>query len=112
MVYDGSFSITREGTPQGGIISPMLCNVALNGLENTLKAQVKEWKETTPKLKIIRYADDIVITGRTKELLLKCQKVLDEFLEKRGLRLNEKKTRVTDIKEGIDLLGFNIRKMP
>lgn len=101
---------SEEGTPQGGIISPMLANIALNGLEEEIKNNPSIKKIKQNKIKIIRYADDIVITGATKEILVTCQHILECFLAKRGLELNQGKTRISDIEEGIDLLGFNIRR--
>lgn len=102
---------TNEGTPQGGIISPMLCNIALNGLERYIKDEMKHLGKSA-KIKIIRYADDIVITGANEEILMKCKKLLESFLAKRGLELNKIKTKITNIEKGIDLLGFNIVRKP
>jgi len=61
---------------------------------------------------IIRYADDIIVTGKNKEILLVIKEKIEEFLLKRGLVLNQKKTRIVNIQEGIDLLGFNLRRFP
>jgi len=102
---------TKEGTPQGGIISPMLCNIVLNGMENLIRKAIPKIKKIGPGIHVIRYADDIVILGKSKEILLKCKEILTEFLLERGLELNEKKTRITHIKKGFDFLGFNIRRM-
>lgn len=102
---------TTEGTPQGGIISPTLCNVALNGLEEFVKSGIKHPGKSAG-MKIIRYADDIVITGSNKEILEECRKLLEKFLSERGLELNKLKTRITNIEKGIDLLGFNIIRKP
>lgn len=104
---------TDEGTPQGGIISPTLCNIALNGLEKVIK-EVRGRSSTghSPLIKIIRYADDIVITGKDKTMLEECKQQLREFLIVRGLTLNEEKTKIVNIEEGIDFLGFNIRRQP
>jgi len=60
---------------------------------------------------VIRFADDMIITGKTQDIILKNKKILTEFLKERGLTLNEKKTLVTHIKTGFDFLGFNIRRM-
>lgn len=106
-----NFTETTEGTPQGGIISPTLCNVALNGIEEIiLKANPYKRRKSTG-VHVIRYADDIIITGKTQQIAINNKKILGEFLEERGLSLNEKKTVVTNIKEGFDFLGFNIRRM-
>lgn len=102
--------MTEEGTPQGGIISPMLANITLNGMEKLIKEHPEIQKHKSNKVKIIRYADDIVITGADEEILNKCKRILQGFLAERGLSLNENKTRISNIEEGIDLLGFNIRR--
>src|SRR5215468_6128357 len=104
-----SFSLTTTGTPQGGIISPVLMNLTLDGLESLLA------KRFPPRrghwVKLVRFADDFVITGRTKELLEEEVRPLTaEFLNQRGLRLSENKTRITHIEEGFDFLGKHFQK--
>lgn len=104
---------TREGTPQGGIISPVLMNLTLDGLETMLR---HEWprhsaKADQAKVNLIRYADDFVITGSSHELL--AQEVLprvQQFLHARGLVLSSEKTRITHIRDGFDFLGGTVRK--
>lgn len=110
MVFEGKYSPTEVGTPQGGIISPLLCNVALNGLEEWIKDHPEIKAIKAPKIKIIRYADDIALTGDSKEILEICRRIISEFIKERGLELHETKTKITHIEEGIDLLGFNIRR--
>lgn len=105
------YTDTEEGTPQGGIISPVLCNIALNGLEEKIKKANPLKKGISPGVHVIRFADDMIITGKTQDIILKNKKILTEFLKERGLTLNEKKTLVTHIKTGFDFLGFNIRRM-
>lgn len=102
---------TEEGTPQGGIISPTLCNIALNGTEKYIKDANPLKKGISPGVHVIRYADDMIITGKSQEIVLKNKETLNAFLKKRGLQLNEKKTLITHIKTGFDFLGFNIRRM-
>ncbi|MDM8526137.1 group II intron reverse transcriptase/maturase [Desulfococcaceae bacterium HSG8] len=102
-----TFRKTEEGTPQGGIISPILSNMASDGLEQKLQ------EEFSPKDKVhfIRFADDFVVTGATKELIEeRAVPIVREHIEKRGLSLSEKKTKITHIREGFDFLGHNIRK--
>lgn len=107
------FHHTEEGTPQGGIISPVLANLALDGLEGLLSAA---FSGTRPKalgnqIHLVRYADDFIITGRSKELLEEQVKPLIEgFLAQRGLELSPEKTLITHIEDGFDFLGQNIRK--
>lgn len=101
---------TNEGTPQGGIISPTLCNIALNGLEGLIKKGNPLKKGISSGVHLIRYADDIVMTGKNKEILIKNKERISHFLKERGLELNEEKTKMTHIREGFDFLGFNIRR--
>jgi RNA-directed DNA polymerase len=103
----GNLYPTKAGTPQGGIISPLLANMTLNGLEMAVKA-------VTPyrtKVNVIRYADDFVITGKTKELLEETiRPAVEKFLRPRGLTLSPEKTRITRIEDGFDFLGQHPRK--
>lgn len=102
------FHETEAGTPQGGIISPTLANVALDGLEAAAKAAVPR---RGAKVNVIRYADDFVVTGASKELLeTRVIPAVRAFLEERGLHLSPEKTRLVHIEEGFDFLGFNVRK--
>lgn len=102
---------TEEGTPQGGIISPTLCNIALNGIEKHIKDASRLIKGISPGVHVIRYADDTIITGKSQEIVLRNKRILTEFLKERGLQLNENKTLITHIRTGFDFLGFNIRRM-
>jgi RNA-directed DNA polymerase len=96
---------TVAGTPQGGIISPTLANMTLDGLEKELKPFRRS------KVNFVRYADDFIVTGNSKELLeQEVKPVIIRFLKERGLTLSEEKTKVTHIEEGFDFLGQNIRK--
>ncbi|MEI6096149.1 MAG: group II intron reverse transcriptase/maturase, partial [Gammaproteobacteria bacterium] len=102
MFYD-----TEAGTPQGGIISPVLANMTLDGLERTVKSAVS----SKDKLCVIRYADDFIVTAHSKELLEQVVKpAIELFLSERGLQLSEEKTKITHIDDGFDFLGFNVRK--
>ncbi|MEH2306917.1 group II intron reverse transcriptase/maturase [Nostoc sp.] len=125
-----TFTNTKMGVPQGGIISPLLANIALHGLENT----VKDWVENNVKIKspggkslgrkeirqsvsVIRYADDFVIMHKDYNIVLKCKEVAEEFLAKMGLELKQAKTRIchtleklNDQEPGFDFLGFEIRQ--
>ncbi len=106
------FHSTDEGTPQGGIISPVLANMALDGLETLLREKFPKPKSGyNAKVNFIRYADDFIITGATKEVLENEVKPLVEaFMRERGLELSQEKTHVTHIEDGFDFLGKNIRK--
>src|SRR4051812_19120393 len=106
---------TTEGTPQGGIISPVLANWALDGLQgllaehfaNTPKGQGKS------KVHLVRYADDFLITGTSRALLRdQVQPLVAHFLKERGLTLSHEKTQITHVEEGFDFLGQNVRRYP
>ena len=92
----------RRGTPQGGVISPLLANLYLNPLDHGVN------EKTSGQARMVRYADDFVIAcaaGRSGGLRARLQK----WLQAKGLTLNEVKTRIVDIrKEGINFLGFNL----
>jgi len=97
---------TEAGTPQGGIISPTLSNMALDGLE----AKLRKFRRQD-KVHMVRYADDFIFTGNSKELLEdEVKPLVEKFLSARGLELSPEKTSVTHIDKGFDFLGVNIRK--
>ena len=114
VIFDRTFSHTNEGTPQGGIISPTLANATLDGMEKSVKEkyrnQLRDGKLYCPKVNLIRYADDFVVTAENRETLEDIKILLTEFLAERGLSLSEEKTLITHISNGFDFLGFNIRK--
>jgi RNA-directed DNA polymerase len=106
---------TEAGTPQGGIISPTLANLALDGLERLLKETFRR-KEIrgqayNPKVNFVRYADDFIITGCSKELLEnEVKPLVERFMLERGLQLSPEKTCITHIEQGFNFLGQNLRK--
>lgn len=125
------FTDTTEGTPQGGVISPLLANIALNGMETLLKDYVaglplrypngKPMKREDKRFSIslIRYADDFVIMHESKEVVLQCRELLSAWLQPIGLRFKTEKTRLThtlddllseDGKAGFNFLGFHIKQ--
>jgi RNA-directed DNA polymerase len=107
----GAFYLTEEGTPQGGIISPVLMNMTLDGLEKKLRDRFQKRYPDNPKVHIIRYADDFVITGVSRELLeTEVKPIVITFLQERGLSLSAEKTKITHIEDGFDFLGRNIRR--
>jgi RNA-directed DNA polymerase len=109
---DTVFHPTEEGTPQGGIISPALANLALDGLERAaLQADSQRRGNLRPKINVVRYADDFLITGRSREQLEeKVLPAVEAFLAGRGLRLSKEKTKITHIDSGFDFLGAHLRK--
>jgi RNA-directed DNA polymerase len=120
-VDNGVFNKTMSGTPQGGILSPLLANIALTGLEEYLNISYKkrtqkqygkdkEFYKTIGKYRVTRYADDFVIFARNKEDIEKVPKLLENYLLERGLVLAEDKTKITHLSDGFDFLGFNSRQ--
>ena len=99
---------TEAGTPQGGIISPILCNLALDGLQEVISIGRSKRRR---KLNFVRYADDFIVTGASREYLQdELLPALRSFLRERGLELSEEKTAITHINDGFNFLGFNVRK--
>ncbi len=102
-VYEGIYNPTDTGTPQGGVASPLLSNIGLHGLETMVKAHNK-------KLGIIRYADDFVLTAKTKKELEEIIPRVKQWLLERGLEFSTEKTKLVHVEEGFDFLGFNVRQ--
>ena len=116
-VFNGELFPTEEGTPQGGIISPTLANMVLDGLQSLLENCVRKYqvnyKKIVPKIHLIRYADDFIVTAKDRETIeTVILPLVRNFMAERGLTLSEEKTKITHISEGFDFLGFNIRKFP
>ena len=110
---------TTDGTPQGGIISPALSNCALDGLERLLQEKypagrrLKSIGGQKPCVNLVRYADDFVITSKSKELLEgEVKPLVEQFLQDRGLALSSTKTVITHVENGFDFLGQNVRRYP
>jgi RNA-directed DNA polymerase len=103
----GQLFPTPKGTPQGGIISPCMMNMVLDGMEAMLSRITK----AADKVHLVRYADDFIVTGSSKQVLENTVKpAISAFLLERGLTLSEEKTAVVSIEQGFDFLGFNVRK--
>ena len=101
---------TRKGTPQGGIISPTLMNLTLDGLEKEIKKKFPKWK-VGHKVNFVRYADDFIISANSREIIeIEIKPLVEEFLKQRGLSLSNEKTRITHINNGFDFLSQNTRK--
>jgi RNA-directed DNA polymerase len=103
---------TEEGTPQGGIISPAIANMALDGLSQQLLERFPRSKQgNSPKVNLARYADDFIVTGASKELLeQEVKPFIEAFMKERGLSLSQEKTVITHIEDGFDFLGQHVRK--
>lgn len=107
-VEDGITYPTHKGTPQGGVISPTLANMTLDGLERAVRNAVPRLGS---RVNFIRYADDFIITGKSKHLLVEhVLPVVKQFLAERGLTLSEEKTKFTYIRDGFTFLGQTFRK--
>lgn len=119
-VIDKSWSATEEGTPQGGVVSPLLANIALHGLELEIKKYARTWKGkkrgNESSISLIRYADDFVVMHKDLSRVLECKKIIEKWLKQIGLELNKSKTRISHTLHeyegnvGFDFLGFTIRQ--
>lgn len=112
-IENGRPQPTEAGVPQGGIISPVIANLVLDGLEAELRRRFpisyRAGNRTT--VRMVRFADDFIITGNSEQQLRdEVQPVVEAFLQERGVSLSQEKTRITHIETGFDFLGQNIRK--
>jgi RNA-directed DNA polymerase len=133
VIDDGVFTATSEGTPQGGVISPLLANIALHGLEQRIENEfpfnkggiirksISRFGKQVGSPNIIRYADDFVILCEEKAVVQRGREIISEWLVGMGLELKPEKTRLThtfkdelseDGKAGFDFLGHHIRQYP
>jgi RNA-directed DNA polymerase len=101
----GSLFNTDEGTPQGGVISPLLANIALHGMEESFKQN-----GTCKDAVLIRYADDFLVIHEEQAVVIACQELISEWLKEIGLELKPSKTRICHTSEGFNFLGFNTRQ--
>ncbi len=102
------FHETEAGTPQGGVISPLLANIALHGMEKALGVKLYQGIIWGPRA-LVRYADDFVVLCESKEDAEQAVTTLKNWLHERGLALSQEKTRIVHLIEGFNFLGFNIR---
>lgn len=117
-VFKGELFPTEDGTPQGGIISPILANMALDGMQKVLEdrfhtnqlGKVDIRFKNAHKVNLVRYADDFIVTAATREIALEAKELIRDFLKTRGLELSEEKTCITHIDDGFDMLGWTFRK--
>lgn len=111
-VMDGVFQPTEAGTPQGGVISPLLANIALHGLEE----QVHQiGTKTRPTIQLVRYADDFVAFANNESDINRAKYVIENWLKGIGLELKPEKTKLSHTlngKAGFNFLGFNVRQYP
>jgi len=113
---DGVFHDTESGTPQGGVISPLLANIAFHGMEEALgvrlvnRKNTDHYQEIHPKsVALVRYADDFLVFCHSHEEAEEAKSKLAIWLHERGLRFSEEKTRIVNLEEGLDFLSFNVR---
>ncbi len=117
-VFERNLFPTEAGTPQGGIISPILANLTLDGIENLIadkyhksrSGRINSNHAANYKVNFTRYADDFIVTAKTEEIAKEVKELIKEFLKDRGLELSEEKTLMTHIDNGFDFLGWNFRK--
>lgn len=116
-IYQKELFPTKNGTPQGGPISPTLANITLDGIGQALSD--KFWRNQKGTLNIrnnrlkvhfVRFADDFIVTAETREAAVEAQMIINCFLQKRGLRLSETKTAITHISNGFEFLGWHFQK--
>jgi RNA-directed DNA polymerase len=115
VVEEGRFTPTEEGTPQGGVVSPLLLNVALHGMEQAAGVRYQTTGVHAGRMvlgcpAVIRYADDLVALCHTRDEAEQVKARLAVWLAPRGLTFNEDKTRVVTLDEGFDFLGFTVRR--
>ena len=111
VVEQGRLHRTEDGVPQGGVVSPLLLNVALHGMEQAAGVRYDRKAGCGAGLPgVIRYADDLVALCHTRQDAFEVKAKLANWLASRGLALNEDKTRVVTLGEGFDFLGFNVRR--
>lgn len=116
-IFDRQLFPTESGTPQGGIISPVLANMVLDGLGNRLleryrteNGKISNKFSAKHKVHFVRYADDFIVTANSEEIAKDVKELIKDFLKDRGLELSEEKTLITHIDNGFDFLGWNFRK--
>jgi len=115
IIDNGVFEETPRGTPQGGVVSPLLMNIALHGMETEL---MKAYRTKADQPQFVRYADDLVVLHPTEEGVKKAREVLETWLLDMGLELKPSKTRIAHTlqeyqgRAGFDFLGFTIRQFP
>ncbi|GAK61634.1 RNA-directed DNA polymerase [Candidatus Vecturithrix granuli] len=108
----GTFHHVRRGLPQGGIISPILANMTLDGMEAMLTTYFQHNAKISARSKIafVRYADDFIVAGASKKMLQdEVKSLLSNFLKERGMRFSMKKTTITPVSEGFDFLGYHLK---
>ena len=137
VIDKGAFTAISEGTPQGGVVSPLLANIALHGIENMFSEYAKtldikrndrhrpnsqiSCQKKVKQLTFVRYADDFVVIHHDLKVVQRCRELISEWLKEIGLELKPSKTRIAHTLDpessedgiaGFDFLGYNIRQFP
>src|SRR5882724_11803957 len=108
----GLFHKTPTGVPQGGVVSPVLLNVALHGMEAALGVKYDKRGQLIGSRAVVRYADDAVVFCESREDAKQACSTLAHWLKTRGLTLSAEKTQIVHLRKGFDFLGFHIRHYP
>jgi len=117
-VYNRHLNPTKAGTAQGGLISPTLANITLDGMENAIatkyhankRGTINKTRYNPHKVNFVRYADDFIVTADSEEVAKDIAEIIRLFLRDRGLELSREKTLISHIDDGFDFLGWNFRK--
>lgn len=117
-IYEGKLFPTETGSPQGGAISSLYANMTLDGLEGIIqdkyhrnsKGNIENHFRAKTKVNLVRYADDFIITAKSKEIAEELKVIVSQFLNSRGLMLSEEKTTIAHINDGFDFLGWTFKK--
>jgi len=113
VMEDGGYHATEMGTPQGGVISPLLLNIALHGMEAVLDIRHNSKGELKGKRAVVRYADDFVVFCESEEDAARARdEILPPWLAERGLSLSKEKTQIVHLNKGFDFLSYNVRHYP
>jgi RNA-directed DNA polymerase len=117
VIDKSAFKPTDKGTPQGGVISPLLANIAFMGMETMLNEWVETWsgnkRDNMSTLTTVVYADDFIILHEDKEVIIEAKERITKWCKENiSVELNKEKTHITHTSEGFDFLGFNIRQYP
>jgi len=120
VLNDGLLLHTNKDTPQGGVVSPLLANIALHGMEEEIKSYARTWdggkRDNEKSISLIRYADDFVVLHKDEKIILKCKEIIENWLKPFDLELKPSKTRISHTlneykgNTGFDFLGFDIRQ--
>ena len=112
VMEEGRFRDSVTGAPQGGVVSPLLMNIALHGMEAALGVTFDAYGRSTGKRVVVKYADDFVVLCESEQDAREAKAILTTWLQERGLAFSEEKTKIVHLREGFNFLGFNFRHYP